>query len=80
VYRRKLEIALSSVQAESGSQDGALDALHETLHRKAEEILKRLEAVQARYDAESGHGNNAAGQARWEAQIAAWLRDPIVAP
>lgn len=80
VYRRKLEIVLSSVQADSGSKDGALDALHEALHRKAEEILERLEAVQARYDAESGHGNNPAGQARWEAQIAAWLRDPAAAP
>ena len=80
VYRRKLATVLPCVQTRSATKEGAIDGLHEALHRQADEILKKLQDVQARYDAESGHGNNPSGQAHWEAQIAAWLLNPNAAP
>jgi len=80
VYRRKLENLLPWLRAQSASKQGAIDGLDAALHRQANEILEQLRAVQARYDAESGHGNDPAGQARWEARIAAWLLNPAAAP
>jgi len=80
VYRRKLEIVLLCLQSQSASKQDAIDELDAALHRQAGGVLKQLQAVQARYDAESGHGNGPSGQARWEAQIAGWLLNPIAAP
>ena len=80
VYRRKLEIVLLCLQSQSASKQGAIDELDAALHRRADGILEQLQAAQARYDAESGHGNNPSGQARWEARIAAWLLNPAAAP
>jgi hypothetical protein len=80
VYRRKLEVLLPRLRAQSASKQGAIDGLDAALHRQANEVLEQLQAVQARYDAESEHGNNPAGQSRWEARIAAWLRNPAAAP
>ena len=80
VYRRKLEIVLPCLQSRSASKQGAIDELDAALRRQANEILEQLQAVQARYDAESGHGNDPSGQGRWEAQIAGWLLNPIAAP
>lgn len=80
VYRRKLEALLPCLQAQSATKDGAIDELNAALHRRADEILEELKAAQARYDAESGHGNNPSGQARWEARIAGWLLNPTAAP
>jgi hypothetical protein len=79
VYRRRLETLLPCIQAQSATKEGAIDALHAALHRRANEILLQLQAAQAGYDVETGHGNNPAGQARWEAQIATWLRNPAAA-
>ncbi len=79
VYRRKLEVLLPCIQARSATKEGAIDALNAELYQRANEILEQLQAAQARYDAETGHGNNPAGQARWEAQIAAWLLHPTAA-
>ncbi len=80
VYRRKLEILLPCLRSQSASKQEAIDVLDATLRGRADEILDQLQAAQARYDAESGHGNNSSGQARWEAQIATWLRNPAAAP
>ncbi len=80
VYRRKLETLLACIQAQSATKEGVIDVLNAALHRRANEVLLQLRAAQARYDAEAGHGNNPAGQARWEAQIAAWLLNPTAAP
>jgi len=80
VYRRKLETLLACIQAQSATKEGVIDVLNAALHRRANEVLLQLQAAQARYDAEAGHGNNPAGQARWEAQIAAWLLNPTAAP
>ena len=80
VYRRKLAILLPCLQAQSPTKEGAAAALDAALRRKANEVLSQLQKAQARYDAETGHGNDAAGQARWEAQIAAWLLNPTAAP
>ena len=80
VYRRKLELHLTCLQAESASKQGAIDALNTALHQRANEILAQLQAAQARYDAEAGHGNDPTGQAQWEARIAAWLLNPSAAP
>ena len=80
VYRRKLEALLPCIQAQSVTKEGAIDALHAALHRRANEVLLQLQAAQAEYDAETGHGSNLSGQARWEEQIAAWLRNAASAP
>ncbi len=80
VYRRKLEALLPCIQAQGVTQEGTIGALNAALHQKANEVLAQLEAAQARYDEESDHGNDPGGQARWEAQIAAWLLDPACAP
>jgi len=80
VYRRKLEIVLPCLQSQCASKQGAIDELEAALHQRADGILEQLQAVQGRYDAESGHGNNPSGQARWEARIAAWLLNPVAAP
>jgi predicted secreted Zn-dependent protease len=80
VYRRKLEVNLACLQAQSATKEGAIDALNATLHQKASEILGQLQAAQARYDAEAGYGSNPTGQAQWEALIAAWLLTPSAAP
>ncbi len=80
VYRRKLAAVLPTLQADGVARDDAVDALHASLHRTAGELLSDLQAAQARYDAETAHGNNASAQARWEAQIDAWLRAPNHAP
>jgi hypothetical protein len=80
VYRRKLELLLPCLRAESATKEGAIDALAAALHRRAAEILGRLQAAQARYDTETGHGNDPTGQARWEAQIAVWMDNPATAP
>ena len=78
-YRRKLEVLLPCIQARSATKEGAIDTLNADLHQRADEILEQLQAAQARYDTETGHGSNPAGQARWEAQIAAWLLNPTAA-
>ena len=80
VYRRKLEALLACIQAQSATKEGVIDALNGALHRRANEVLKQLQAAQARYDAGTCHGNDPAGQARWEDQIAAWLLNPTAAP
>ncbi len=80
IYRRKLETLLACIQAQSATKEGVIDVLNAALHRRANEVLQQLQAAQARYDAETCHGNNPAGQARWEAQIAAWLLNPTAAP
>lgn len=80
VYRRKLEVELGSLVAQSATKDGALDTLNAMLHRRAGEILSALQSAQARYDAETDHGNNAAAQARWESNIARWLDNPNAVP
>ena len=80
VYRRKLEILLPCLRAQCATKEGVISALDAALHQKANEVLTQLQAAQARYDAETGHGNDPAGQARWEAQIAAWLLSPTAAP
>jgi len=80
VYRRKLEVLLPCLQAQNATKEGAINALKAALHQKASEVLEQLQAAQARYDAETGHGNNPNGQARWDAQIAAWLLNPTAAP
>ena len=80
VYRRKLEIHLACLQAQNASKQDAIDALNAALHQRANVILAQLQAAQARYDAETGHGNNLTGQAQWEAQIASWLLNPSAAP
>jgi predicted secreted Zn-dependent protease len=80
VYRRKLEAVLPCLQAKQATKQGVIDALNTSLHQKANEILAQLQVAQARYDAETRHGNDTAGQARWEAQIAAWLLNPTAAP
>ncbi len=80
VYRRKLAILLPCLQAQSPTKQGAIDALNAALHRKASEVLAQLQKAQARFDAETRHGNGASAQARWEAQIATWLLNPSAAP
>ena len=80
VYRRKLAILLPCLQAQSPTKEGAIDALNAALHRKASEVLGQLQKAQARYDAETKHGNDLSGQAYWEAQIATWLLNPSAAP
>jgi hypothetical protein len=80
VYRRKLELSLACLRAQSATKDGAIDTLNTALHNRANEILAQLQAAQARYDAETGHGNNAAGQVQWATLIARWLLDPAAAP
>ena len=80
VYRRKLEIVLSCVRAQSATKDGVLDALYAAVHARANDVLAALQVAQHQYDAESDHGNNPAGQARWASHIDAWLRDPAAAP
>ena len=80
VYRRKLEALLACVQAQGLTKESVIDALDAALHRRADEVLTQLQAAQARYDAATCHGNNPAGQAQWEAQIAAWLLNPTAAP
>lgn len=80
VYRRKLEIVLPCIQARCATKEGVIVTLNAALHRKANEVLAQLQAAQARYDAEAGHGNDPAGQARWDAQIAVWLLNPTAAP
>lgn len=80
VYRRKLEILLPCLSAQSPTKDGVMDALDAALHRRASAVLEQLQALQARFDTETNHGSNAAAQARWEAQIASWLENPTAAP
>jgi len=79
VFRRKLEIVLPCVQATHATKDSVIGTLNSTLQQRANEVLTQLQAAQSRYDAETRHGNDAAGQARWEAQIAAWLLNPAAA-
>jgi hypothetical protein len=80
VYRRMLEALLPCLQAQNATKEGVIGALDATLHQRAAEILGRLQAAQTRYDAETCHGNDATGQARWEDQIAVWMRNPTAAP
>lgn len=80
VYRRKLETALPCIQAQSATKAGVIDALDAALHRTADEVLLQLQESQAAYDAETRHGNDGVGQARWEALIATWLLNPAAAP
>lgn len=80
VYRRKLEAVLPCLQARHATKQGVIDALNAAIHRRANEILAQLEAAQARYDAETRHGQSASAQARWESQIAGWLSNPTAAP
>jgi len=80
VYRRKLEALLPCLQARHATKQGAIDALDGALHQRANEVLSDLQAAQARYDAETRHGNDTAAQARWESRIATWLLNPTAAP
>lgn len=80
VYRRKLELLLPCTQARTATKQGTIDALNAALHRRAEQVLLQLQAAQARYDAETDHGNDPAARVRWEARIAAWLLNPTAAP
>lgn len=79
VFRRKLEALLPCLQAKHPTKQGAIDSLNDALHQRANEVLSELQVAQARYDAETRHGNDTAAQARWEAQIALWLLDPTAA-
>lgn len=80
VYRRILERELQGLSGEGWT---AVEAEH-ALRARAGEALQRVTArhseVQALYERETDHGRHAAGQADWEERIAAWLRDPGLAP
>lgn len=80
VYRRKLEFVLPCLPSQRGAKQGVIDALTAAARQRASEVLSRLEATQARYDAETSYGRDSSAQARWEAQIAAWLDHPTEAP
>ncbi len=80
VYRSKLESALSRISVQDTSSDAAQAALNDLLQRTAGAVLDQLANMQARYDAETGHGTDAAGQASWEAMIVGWLQSPSSAP
>lgn len=80
VYRRLLETVLLPMTAAGASQQASNTALNDLMTSTAASILQRAKAAQALYDAETGHGTNAAAQAHWEAKIAALLINPAAAP
>ena len=80
VYRRKLEASLTGLQSQGATGEEAQTRLNDLLHTTASSVLDRLEEMQSRYDEETGHGTNPAGQSSWDQQIQAWLVCPTTAP
>lgn len=80
VYRRILDRELRGLSADGWA---AADAEQE-LRTRAGEAFRRVSAghseVQALYDGETDHGRDTARQMAWERWIAAWLREPGLAP
>ncbi|MBC7220884.1 DUF922 domain-containing protein [Candidatus Bipolaricaulota bacterium] len=80
VYRRILERELQGLSGDGWTAAEAEQALRTRAREAFQRVTARQSEVQARYDRETDHGRDAARQADWEGRIAAWLRNPDLAP
>lgn len=79
-YCRKLRTALLSLTARGGSAEVVREALQAAIDETVDRILAALERAQERYERETSHGNDVAGQEKWDDLISRWLDDPALAP
>ncbi|MCX7751003.1 MAG: DUF922 domain-containing protein [Candidatus Bipolaricaulota bacterium] len=75
LYRRVLERSLRGLAVTGSTAEAALQNLLALAGEVFRAVSARHSAVQSRYDQETAHGRDAARQAEWDAQIAAWLQE-----
>jgi len=80
VYARKLAARLAAPHVTGATTDEVRTALKKEINTTASAVLDMASQMQSRYDDETAHGMNAAGQASWAAKIDTWLANRTQAP
>jgi len=80
VYRRRAEAELKAVQVIARSAEEALSLVDQQVCQVGATWEAQIMFIQEQYESETNHGQDAAAQARWEANIEAWLINPATAP